>query len=92
MMHKTINKAVGVGRSGFPCRERGAAPRIRAAARISGRKDDKVVYVVASIGSGAAGFAIGLLAFKVKSRWCPDCGRWTWTRFNDGRRAKGYGL
>jgi hypothetical protein len=24
------------------------------------------------------GFAVGLLAFTVKSRWCPRCGGWTW--------------
>jgi hypothetical protein len=26
------------------------------------------------LGSGFVGFAIGLFAFKVKSRWCPEHG------------------
>jgi hypothetical protein len=28
--------------------------------------------------SGVLGFALGLFAFRVKSRWCPDCGAWTY--------------
>lgn len=25
------------------------------------------------------GFLVGLLSFKTKSRWCPQCGSWTQT-------------
>jgi hypothetical protein len=30
--------------------------------------------------SGVLGFLLGLFCFKVKSRWCPDCGAWTHKR------------
>jgi hypothetical protein len=39
-----------------------------------------MVYLVASTASAVSGFLVGLFAFKIKSRWCPDCGRWTWHR------------
>jgi NADH pyrophosphatase NudC (nudix superfamily) len=29
------------------------------------------------IGAGLLGFIVGLLMFRVKSRWCPRCGDWT---------------
>ena len=33
--------------------------------------------IVGFIGCGLVGFAAGLFSFKIKSRWCPDCGAWT---------------
>lgn len=30
-----------------------------------------------SVAAAGIGFVAGLLCFKVKSRWCPACGRWT---------------
>jgi NADH pyrophosphatase NudC (nudix superfamily) len=29
-------------------------------------------------GAALLGFCAGLWSFKVKSRWCPDCGRMTY--------------
>jgi hypothetical protein len=40
--------------------------------------------VIAGIIVGTAvGFGLGLVAFKVKSRWCPTCGAWTY-RYRPG--------
>lgn len=36
-----------------------------------------MVYALTSVAGGVTGFAVGLFAFKVKSRWCPACGHWT---------------
>jgi hypothetical protein len=33
--------------------------------------------ILVAFGSGLLGFAAGLFTFKVKSRWCPECGAWT---------------
>jgi hypothetical protein len=33
-----------------------------------------MVVIFAFIGCGLLGFAGGLFSFKVKSRWCPECG------------------
>lgn len=34
--------------------------------------------VILGLGVGSlVGFGLGLFCFKVKSRWCPDCGAWT---------------
>ena len=32
----------------------------------------------AVVGAALLGFCAGLWSFKVKSRWCPECGRPTW--------------
>ena len=32
----------------------------------------------AVVGAALLGFCAGLWSFKVKSRWCPDCGRTTY--------------
>jgi len=32
------------------------------------------------IGSALLGFTLGLFSFRIKSRWCPDCGAWTYRR------------
>lgn len=32
------------------------------------------------IACGLLSFAAGLFSFKVKSRWCPKCGTWTYCR------------
>lgn len=37
-----------------------------------------MIYGIGFLATGTAGFLVGLLAFKVKSRWCPECGSWTW--------------
>ena len=33
--------------------------------------------IAAAVGALALGFLTGLLAFRVKSRWCPECGATT---------------
>ncbi len=33
--------------------------------------------IYAAFGSLLLGFALGLFSFKIKSRWCPECGAWT---------------
>jgi hypothetical protein len=35
------------------------------------------LFVGVVAGVGLLGFSGGLFLFKVKSRWCPDCGAWT---------------
>ena len=35
-------------------------------------------FGIAMISSAMIGFLAGLLSFKVKSRWCPDCGAMTY--------------
>ncbi|WDZ87282.1 hypothetical protein [Micromonospora cathayae] len=35
------------------------------------------VIVAVVFGGLVPGFLVGLLAFKVKSRWCPRCGEYT---------------
>lgn len=35
------------------------------------------MYLLGLIGTGLLGFALGLFAFKVKSRYCPRCGTTT---------------
>jgi hypothetical protein len=39
----------------------------------------RVIYLLGTIAAGAAllGFLTGLFSFKVKSRWCPECGATT---------------
>jgi NADH pyrophosphatase NudC (nudix superfamily) len=36
-----------------------------------------MAYAFALVGTAALGFSAGLLSFKVKSRWCPQCGATT---------------
>jgi hypothetical protein len=35
------------------------------------------VFAAAVVGAFVLGFSAGLFLFRVKSRWCPDCGAWT---------------
>jgi len=35
-------------------------------------------FGIAMTSSAMIGFLAGLLSFKVKSRWCPDCGAMTY--------------
>jgi hypothetical protein len=35
------------------------------------------VIVGAALAGLVIGFLVGLLAFRIKSRWCPRCGEWT---------------
>jgi hypothetical protein len=47
-----------------------------------------VLYL--SMGGGmvsAISFMAGLFLFKVKSRWCPECGAWTTANPSAGTRA-----
>ncbi|WFE24911.1 hypothetical protein O7623_15870 [Solwaraspora sp. WMMD791] len=37
-----------------------------------------MVGIEAVVGAALLGFAAGLWSFRVKSRWCPYCGRPTW--------------
>jgi hypothetical protein len=40
---------------------------------------DATVVPIA-VGAGlTVGFVAGLWSFRIKSRWCPDCGSMTWT-------------
>jgi hypothetical protein len=39
-----------------------------------------MILIYAITGSLLFGFALGLLSFKIKSRWCPECGAWTHCR------------
>src|SRR6266516_334504 len=41
--------------------------------------------IVGLIGCGLLGFAAGLFGFKIKSRWCPECGAWTQKRPTEQR-------
>lgn len=34
---------------------------------------------IAVIAALVVGFLAGLLSFKTKSRWCPQCGSWTFS-------------
>ena len=42
--------------------------------------------MVAYVAIALVGFLAGLFSFKVKSRWCPSCGRVTGQRLEDARR------
>lgn len=44
------------------------------AARVPDRKEGGMAHLVTVILAVLLGFLAGLLSFKVKSRWCPDCG------------------
>jgi NADH pyrophosphatase NudC (nudix superfamily) len=46
-----------------------------------------MVELGAVIGAALLGFCVGLWSFKVKSRWCPVCGRPTWPLDQRGRKA-----
>jgi NADH pyrophosphatase NudC (nudix superfamily) len=39
--------------------------------------------VSAALAGAILGFLAGLLSFRVKSRWCPTCGDWTFERSAD---------
>jgi ABC-type branched-subunit amino acid transport system permease subunit len=45
--------------------------------RHSTLKEPIVMIVFAVVGAVIFGFLAGLLAFRVKSRWCPACGTTT---------------
>ncbi|MDG4763162.1 hypothetical protein O7632_03420 [Solwaraspora sp. WMMD406] len=49
--------------------------------------------VGAIIGAALLGFCAGLWSFRVKSRWCPYCGRTTWPleQRDDGVGRRGDG-
>ncbi len=37
------------------------------------------VFAAVVLGALLLGFSAGLFLFRVKSRWCPECGAWTYT-------------
>ncbi|MFY1696453.1 MULTISPECIES: hypothetical protein [unclassified Solwaraspora] len=43
-----------------------------------------VGFAIAMASAALVGFLAGLLSFKVKSRWCPECGAMTYPRPPDG--------
>jgi|GEM_PF-479063 len=41
-------------------------------------QSEGLIMVFGALASGILlGFFVGLFSFKIKSRWCPVCGRWT---------------
>ncbi|MDG4768411.1 hypothetical protein O7632_30600 [Solwaraspora sp. WMMD406] len=43
-----------------------------------------IEFWLAMAGAALIGFLAGLLSFKVKSRWCPECGAMTYPRLPPG--------
>lgn len=39
-----------------------------------------MIYGIGLLAMAAVGFLAGLFVFRVKSRWCPECGGWTCDR------------
>jgi len=59
----------GLSRAG-----RGPAPASPGSRRVPYRKEDGMGYLVTIMPAMLLGFLAGLLSFKVKSRWCSNCG------------------
>ena len=53
---------------------RGCRPNGRGRARPQGMEGGGMGYLVTAVVAMLFGFAAGLWSFKVKSRWCTDCG------------------
>jgi len=51
-------------------------PPTGGACRASSTKEVTAMLIGAAV-SALLGFGAGFFSFKVKSRWCPECGAWT---------------